>query len=239
MGDFPFLYGAVKRGSGMMRRLIPAAILLVVPSSLARAEERFEHTAVYLEQTVQDEDAEIKFEAIGGNVGLAALQVNAPDGRIVVDFKAPDSKLGLRHVTLESPEPKNDGTLQADFPAGLYRFTGTTVGGDKLRGESVLSHAFPEPTSFVRPRVDEKNLPIAGMQVKWSPVKELAATVVVIEQEKTGREIRLNLPGAATAFTVPDGFLLPGTTYKLAIGTVSKTGNRSVIETEFTTAAKK
>ena len=56
---------------------------------------------------------------------------------------------------------------------------------------------------------------------------------------KTGREIRVNLPGAATAFAVPDGFLLPGTAYKLAVGTVSRAGNRSVVETEFTTARKK
>lgn len=222
----------------MTRTLLPAAILLAA-SSLAHAEERFERTAVYLEQTIQDEDAEIKFEVIGGSAGLAALQVAAPDGRIVVDFKTPASKLGLRHVTLESPEPKNDGMLQADFPAGLYTFTGTTVGGAKLLGEAVLSHAFPGPASFIRPRANEKNVPIAGFQVKWSLVKDLDATVVVIEQEKTGREIRVNLPGAATAFAVPDGFLLPGTAYKLAVGTVSRAGNRSVVETEFTTARKK
>jgi hypothetical protein len=223
----------------MARTLVPAAVLLLAVPNLAHGEDRFEHTAVYLEQTVQDADAEVKFEVIGGNAGLATLRVAAPDGRIVVDFKAPDSKLGLRHVTLESPEPKNDGTLQADFPAGLYRFTGTTVSGATLQGEAALSHAFPGPTSFLHPRAEERNLPSTGLQVKWSPVKDLAATIMVIEQEKTGREIRVNLPGTATAFAVPDGFLLPGTAYKLAIGTVSKEGNRSVIETEFTTAAKR
>lgn len=223
----------------MARSNLPAAILLLAIPGFAHAEEKFERTAVYLEQTVQDEDAEIKFEVIGGSTGLATLQIAAPNGRIVVDFKAPDSKLGLRHVTVETPEPKNDGRLLADFPAGTYRFTATTVNGDTLLGQAVLSHVFPAPTSFLRPRADEKNLPVTGLQVRWSPVKDLAATTVVIEQEKTGRELRLNLPGTATGTAVPDGFLLPGTTYKLAIGTVSKDGNQSVVETQFTTSVKK
>ncbi len=228
-----------RKANATMRTLLPAAVLLLASHGLAPAEERFERTAVYLEQTVQDEDAEIKFEVIGGNTGLATLQVVAPDGRTVVDFRASDSKLGLKHITLESPEPKNDGRLQADFPAGTYVFTGSTVGGAKLAGQAVLSHKFPDPTTFVRPRPDEKNVPVTGLQLKWSPVKDLAACLVVIEQERTGREIRADLSGAATAFAVPDGFLLPGTAYKLAIGTVSKDGNRSFVEMEFTTAARK
>ena len=62
---------------------------------------------------------------------------------------------------------------------------------------------------------------------------------MVIEHEKTGREVRVNLPGGTTTFTVSDGFLSPGLEYKLAIGTVAKDGNRSFTETAFTTAARK
>ena len=46
----------------------------------------------------------------------------------------------------------------------------------------------------------------------------------VLEQEATGREIHAELPAAVTSFTVPDGFLTPGTEYKVSIGTVSKLG---------------
>jgi hypothetical protein len=60
--------------------------------------------------------------------------------------------------------------------------------------------------------------------------------VVVIEQEKTGQEIRALLPGTVTGFTIPDEFLTPGTEYKLAIGTIGPEGNRSFVETSFTTA---
>jgi hypothetical protein len=222
-----------------MRALLLLSLLPAVLCIPAQAEDRFERAVVYLEQTVQDEDAEIKFDVIGGSAGLATLQVIAPDGRTVVDFKAPDSKLGVQHVTLESPEPKNDGRLQADFPAGTYRFIGSTMDGAKLMSEAVLSHKFPEPAALVRPRPDESRVPVTGLQVRWSAVKDLAAVAVVIEQEATGRELRVNLSGPTTAFTVPDGFLLPNTKYKLAIGTVSRDGNQSFIETDFATIPKR
>jgi len=93
------------------------------------ADERFEKVAVYLEQNIQDRDLEVKFEAIGSSVGLKTLKVVAPGGRTMIDFLAPDSKLGIQYLTLESPEPKNDGSIQADFPEEVYQVTGTTAKG--------------------------------------------------------------------------------------------------------------
>ena len=223
----------------MTRTLIPLALaLLAAGPGIARAGERFERVQVYLERNVTDKDAEVKFEATGGTAGLASLKVTGPDGRTVIDFKAPDSKLGMRHLTLESPEPKNDGSVQADFPAGTYTFSGSSASGEKLEGKAMLSHVFPETTVFVSPRADATNVPHKGLRVAWQPVKGLGAHVIVIEQESSGREMRVNLAGNATAFNVPEGFLLPGTEYKLAIGTVAKDGNASFIETGFTTAKK-
>jgi hypothetical protein len=222
-----------------MRAIIPVAVLLILSHGLAQADEKFETVTVYLEQNVQDEDVEIRFEAVGGSTGLAALRVVAPDGRTVIDFRAADSRLGIRHLSLESPEPKNDGKVQADFPAGAYQFIGSTVGGVKLQGQAVLSHRLPDATSLVRPRADEKNVPIAGLEIKWHPVKDVTAFAVVIEQERTGRELRAHLSGTTTSFSVPDGFLLPATPYKVAVGAVSKEGNRSFVETSFTTAGAK
>jgi hypothetical protein len=225
-----------------MTRMIPvlvSAVLLVASHGVGRADETFEKVAVTLEQTVQDEDSEIRFDAVGRGSGLAALKVVAPDGRTVIDFRAPDSKLGLRQISLESPEPKNNGALQTDFPEGAYRFTGKSVTGVTLQGEARLSHKLPDATSLVRPKPDEKNVPVAGLQIRWSPVKNLAAWIVLVEHEATGRELRVNLPATATALVVPDGFLVPGTEYKLAIGAVAKEGNKSFVETNFTTATSR
>ena len=210
-----------------------------IPMDTAHGADKFEKVAVYLEQNIQDKDAEVKFDAIGPGTGLATLQVTAPDGRVVVDFKAPASKLGIRHVTLESPEPANDGKLQADFPQGIYKFTAVTVAGVTLNGEAPLSHAFPKAATVIRPRPDEENVSATGLRVTWSEVKDIQAATVLIEQEETGQTMSVTLPANATGFAVPNGFLAAATNYKLAIGTIAKSGNRTVSETSFTTAGKK
>jgi hypothetical protein len=216
-----------------------AAVVFCGSHTYAWAEGKFEHVAVYLEQTVQDEDTEIVFEALSGSKGLKALQVLAPDGRRVIDFKAPDSKLGMRHVALESPEPKNDGSLQADFPAGVYKFSGTLTSGTALRGEAPLSHTFPGAARVTQPRAGERDVPAKALQIKWNAVRDAAGYVVVVEQEQSGREFKIALTNTITTFTVPDGFLVPGLEYKLAVGTIGKEGNRTVTEIDFVTAEKK
>ena len=97
----------------MKRALIAALLLTGALHGIANAGQQFERVKVFLERNLLDKDAEIKFEATGGKVGLANLKVVAPDGRTVIDFKAPDSKLGMRALSLESPEPTNDGRVQA------------------------------------------------------------------------------------------------------------------------------
>jgi hypothetical protein len=102
----------------------------------------------------------------------------------------------------------------------------------------MLSHNFPEPATLVRPKSEAKNVPTKGLQISWKSVKGLDSCVVVIEHEASGRTIKANLPASASSFSVPDGFLLPDTEYKVAIGTVAKDGNASFIEAMFTTAKK-
>ena len=50
-----------------------------LPRSVAWGAEKFDNVAVYLEQTAEDEDSEVAFEAISATAGLAALKVVAPD----------------------------------------------------------------------------------------------------------------------------------------------------------------
>ncbi len=219
----------------MIRTLI--ALALSAAALLAHADEPFERVKVFLERNLLDKDAEVKFEVTGGKAGLAALKVVAPDGRTVIDFKAPDTKLGLRHLALESPEPP-DGRVQADFPAGVYTFSGRGTDGAALAGKATLSHAFPDATAFVRPRADATGVPHQALQITWSAVKGLDAFVVVIAHEKSGREVRARLAASSTSFAVPAGFLQPATEYKLEIGSVAKDGNATFIETAFTTAGK-
>jgi hypothetical protein len=219
---------------------IAAAVILsavAYPLAGAAAENgRFEKLSIYLERNVQDHDAEIRFDVTGDKDGLAALKVMAPGERTVIDLRTPDSKLGIRSLTVESPEPADDGIVRADFPAGAYRFSGKTTSGASLSGEARLSHAFPKPAAFEYPRPDQKDVPASALTLRWSMPEGIDSCAIVIEQPGSRYEIRALLPGSAKLFTVPEGFLRAGTAYKFAIGTIAKDGNRSFIEANFSTA---
>ncbi len=197
----------------------------------------FEVAHVHFEQNATDGDVEVVFQAKGGDEGLAHLAVTAPDGRPVVDFTAPDeSTLGMRQFRFESPEPKDTASLAAAYPEGVYVFSGVTGSGARLRGESTLSHRLPPPTSFLRPGTDAEDVAAGSLEIVWAPVEDLAAYIVYVEQDELDLNLTARLPGSVTTFVVPDGFLFPGTTYQLGIGTVTDEGNTSYVETNMTTA---
>ena len=89
----------------------------------------------------------------------------------MIDLRTPDSKLGVRSLTLESPEPADDAVVRADFPAGAYRFEGTSTKGAMLRGEARLSHAFPEPAAFEYPGSGQRGVPATDLTLRWSVPK--------------------------------------------------------------------
>jgi len=207
--------------------------------SAALADAKFEHLSIRVESNVTDKDFEIVFEATGGDTGWAMLKVTAPDGRVVIDFKASNTKLGMRTLRLETPEPKGLASLASDYPAGEYTFAATTVTGLGFSGTATLSHKLPAAATFIRPRPDETNVPLSGLQVKWGAAKDAASYLVTIENDETEKKVfQAELEGDSTTLSVPDRLLAPGTKYKLAIGTVAKQGNASFVETVFTTARK-
>ena len=212
-----------------------SAIAFPVAGSLAE-DGRFQKVSVYLERNVQDHDAEIRFEATSAEVGLAALKVSAPGDRTVIDVRTPDSKLGIRSLAVESPEPADEGVVRADFPEGTYRFEGKTTKGANLRGEARLSHVFPKPAAFEYPRSGQRDVPATALTLRWSVPEGIESCVVVIEQTGSPYEIRALLPGSTREFTIPNGFLRPGRAYTFSVGTVAKDGNRSFIEASFAAA---
>jgi hypothetical protein len=186
---------------------------------------------VHFEQNADDGDAEVVFEAKGGAEGLAKLTVVSPDGRIVVDFTAPEaSTLGMRQFRFDSPKPEDIESLKSAYPEGLYTFAGTTVAGGQLAGTAKLAHMLPPPTSFLRPPAEARDVTAKLLEISWTPVKNLAAYIIHIEQPELGINLTATLPGAAARFAVPDGFLLPGMAYELHLGTVSEDGNISFVE---------
>ena len=185
---------------------------------------------VHFEQNATDGDVEVVFEVKGGDEGLTRLTVTAPDGRTVVDFSAPDaSTLGMRQFRFESPEPGDVESLVSAYPEGIYTFTGVSESGARLRGQSTLSHRLPPPTSFLRPGAKAGDFAAGRAVIEWEPVEGMSAYIVYVEGRD--QDVTARLAGSATTFVVPDGFLMPGTTYQLGVGTVSGDGNISFVET--------
>lgn len=231
-----FLTGATLLWMGM----IPGDVLLATGAGeVSAALASFSVAKVHFEQNATDGDVEVVFEVKGGDEGLAKLTVVSPDGRTVIDFTAPEvSTLGIRQFRFESPEPGDVESLKTAYPEGMYTFTGATVSGAKLHSESTLNHHLPAPASFLQPAAEAKEVNIKDLQITWTPVKNLTAWIIYIEQDELDISISVKLPVSATAFAVPNGFLFPGTEYTLGIGTMMNNGNASFVETTFTTAGK-
>lgn len=197
----------------------------------------FATASVHFEQNATDGDVEVVFAVKGGDEGLATLHIASPDGRVVVDFQAPDrTTLGMRQFRFESPEPGDVAGLKSAYPEGVYRLTGTALSGARLEAEATLSHALPAPASFVAPQPDAEGVATEGLVISWTPVENLAAYVVSIEHDELSFTARV--PGSMTQLAVPGGFLRPSTEYQLGIGTEGPGGNASFVETTFVTAAR-
>jgi hypothetical protein len=191
----------------------------------------------HLEQNATDGDFEVVLEVNSGGEGLEKLTVVSPDGRKVVDYTAIGKPtLGMRHFHLESPEPNDIKIMKSGYPEGVYSLTGSTPSGLKLSGKVMLTHKLPPAVTLLTPKPDAENVAIKNLRITWTPVKNVVAYIVYIEQPDVNFEITARLAGSSTSFAVPEGLLSPGTAYSLGIGTVSSEGNTSFIETTFATA---
>jgi hypothetical protein len=209
-----------------------------VAHAQADAPKRFPVASVRFEQNATDGDVEVVFEISGRSEGLTTLSVERPDGVVVVDFASDDSTAGIRQFVFESPEPKDVASIKASYPEGTYKFEGQTATGTVLRGEAKLSHQLPATTSFVAPKADARGVSVNDLKITWAPVQGMAGYIVEIESDEPEMSLTAKLPASEAAFSVPNGFLRPGTEYQLGIGTVASDGNISFVETNFTTAAE-
>jgi hypothetical protein len=216
-----------------------SALLLFSGSAHAAENEAaapFPIATVHFEQNATDGDKEVVFKVKAETEGLDELIIRSPDGRTVAAFKAPDaSTLGMRQFRFETPEPGDSNTLKAAFPEGAYEFSGRTISGTKLVGKSTLNHRLPATATFTQPAPEATDVPSKNFKMSWSAVKDVAAYIVTIDQQELDASFMVRLPGSSTSFALPDGFLVGGTKYKMAIGTVTGEGNTSFVETTFTT----
>jgi hypothetical protein len=198
--------------------------------------EEFATASIHFEQNATDGDNEVVFEIKGGKDGLAELTIVAPNGRKVVAFSAPERiTLGMRQFRFESPEPQDAASLKAAYPEGEYLFRGKTFSGATFAGKSTLSHRLPETTTIVSPAPNAHGLAVGKLHIAWRAVTGVSAYIVELKTDASNSSIAARLPASSTSFAVPDGFLATGMKYKLAVGTVSRDGNISFVESSFTT----
>ena len=189
--------------------------------------QEFADAKIALEQNFTDQDTEVVILAKGLDEGLSKLTVSTADGVKILDLSATKSSLGVREFSVESPEPGLTEVLAA-YPEGTYVFEGVTVNGVRLRSTATLSHDLLDPTTL---RVDTEEGTIS-----WSTVTGVDHYVLELEREVDGEDVvklTLEMPSDMTSFPIPAALRMPGE-YQVGVAVVSRGGNTTVVEVNFT-----
>jgi hypothetical protein len=149
---------------------------LLAPGAAVQAKEKdvvpFEESRIFIEYNSTDND-------LGFHVALDVedwkeVRIFNPKGRMIADLegRAGYRRLGLSELFFEGAEPTLSEFPLADllalFPQGTYRFEGRTVDGEKIKGESVLTHAVPAGPDVTAS--DHAVGPGNALTIRWNPV---------------------------------------------------------------------
>jgi hypothetical protein len=177
------------------------------------------------------------------------IKIVDPKGNTILEIEAEGrlKNFGLTELFAESNEPNFEDVRPEDilarFPAGVYRFFGTTVEGDRLVGRARLTHAIPDGPSMVSAQV----MMNGSLVITWvapplvSSLTGLQINIVgyqvIVERadnDQLGAAARIfdvKLP-TVTHVTVPLEFLEPGKEYKFEVLAIETGGNQSITEGE-------
>jgi hypothetical protein len=172
------------------------------------------------------------------------MAVFAPNGRKILDVDATGrlNRFGLTELFSESHEPEFSELplrkFKKRFPAGRYRFRGTTVEGRRLVGNARFSHDTPAGPEITSP-ADGATVPEANVVASWNRGPQPAGVDIVgyraiVERENPLRVFNADLPASVNSVTIPAEFLEPGTEYKLEVQAIERSGNQTISEITFT-----
>jgi hypothetical protein len=198
----------------------------------------------------------VEVNATQGDAGLQvffdgdpwrSMRITGPDGRSreLVDIQT-DGRLqqqGLTELFSESSEPPFEQLSLAEFkrrfPEGRYHFEGRTIDGQRLIGNSSLSHDIPNGPRIKFPAhgdtVDK------SVVARWGPGKqprgvEIVAYRAIFEREDPLRVLSVDLPASVTKVAVPPEFLEPGIEYLFELQAIEASGNITFSEADFVVA---
>ena len=223
-------------------RLLQVFVLVAVALGLgapARA-TGFEESRIYIEYNSSAND-------LGFHVSLDAehwksLKIVNPAGRTIFDVVGHEGyqALGLTELFFEGAEPSLDVVPLADllalFPEGRYKFIGVTVGGARLVGMGVLTHAVPEGPS-VSSEVNGDTIII-----RWDPVTGPPAGFPRRRFDIAGYQIlvdpfQVTLPASSTQVTLPREFVqsLARGSHGFEVLAIDASGNQTITAGSFDT----
>jgi hypothetical protein len=171
------------------------------------------------------------------------MRVNAPNGRKILDVDATGrlNRFGLTELFSESHEPEFSELplrrFKKRFPAGRYRFRGTTVEGRSLVGSARFSHDTPAGPEITSPAAGG-TVPEGNAVASWNPGPQPAGVDIVgyraiVERERPLRVFNADLPASVNSVTIPSEFLQPGIRYKLEVQAIERSGNQTISEITF------
>ena len=167
------------------------------------------------------------------------IWIKDPKGRTILEVEGSGSlkNFGLTELFAESNEPNfadmSKAEILARFPAGVYRFYGNTVEGDRLVGTATLTHNLPDGPVILSPLggvVDPANTVVSWNAVTTPPGINIVGYQVIVERADALRTFDIKLPGTATSVTVPPEFFEPGTQYKFEVLAIEAGGNQTITE---------
>ena len=206
------------------------------------AAKRLEETFIRIEINATDGDGGIHVFLDGE--GWDTMQMTGPNGDVMFSVAA-DSSLGMQGINeifFESAEPSFDvqplDELLEMFPAGVYRFLGTTTKGRRLRGRARLNHRIPDAPVQLSPvdgeEVDPENAVFTWAAVDDPPGGEIAGYEVIVECDEPEVEFLAQVEPEITSITVPPEFLdQDNEDCKWEVLAIEDGGNQIISETEF------
>jgi hypothetical protein len=202
---------------------------------------RLEEATMIIEINSTDRDAGIQVFLDGEP--WSEMAAFAPDGRKILDVDAAGrlNRFGLTELFSESHEPEFSELplrrFKKRFPAGRYRFRGTTVEGRRLVGTARFSHDTPAGPEITSPTA-EATVPEGQAVASWNPGNQPAGVDIVgyrviVERENPLRVFNADLPASVTSITIPSEFLQPGIRYKVEVQAIERSGNQTISERTF------
>jgi len=192
----------------------------------------FAFVRIFIEANSTDDDAGIQVHFDGEAWKDVKILGTNNENLLEIEAESGLEQLGLTELRFESAEP-SPATVLALFPAGNYKFRGTTLEGDKLVGVGTLSHDMPAAPVFSPSNGELVDL--NNTVIQWDPIPGVSGYEVIVSNPSIGVSMELNVAASVTSLHVPPTFLRPNTQYDAEVLSIASNGNKNITQGSFVT----